>query len=122
MLSRFAISAGRRTLLSSSAWRPLVSSAVAQPLSTSASASQSVKLEKQGEITVIKIDIPNAKENTLNADLTREMTAVMDKLESDDSVKGIVVMSGKPNSFVAGADINMLKAAKSAEEAEALAR
>ena len=44
------------------------------------------------------------------------------QLESDDSVKGIVVMSGKPNSFVAGADINMLKAAKSAEEAEALAR
>ena len=67
-------------VLSSSAWRPLPSLAVAQPLSTSASASQSVKLEKQGEIAVIKIDIPNVKENTLNADLTREMTAVMDKV------------------------------------------
>lgn len=43
-------------------------------------------------------------------------------MEKDDSVKAVVLMSGKPNSFVAGADINMIKKCKSAEEVEKLSR
>lgn len=44
------------------------------------------------------------------------------KVEKDDSVKSVVLMSGKPNSFVAGADIGMLKKAKTVEEAAKLSR
>lgn len=38
------------------------------------------------------------------------------------SIKGIVLISGKADCFVAGADINMLERCKSASEAETLAR
>ena len=37
------------------------------------------------------------------------------------SIKGVVVISGKSNSFVAGADISMLAACKTAEDATKIA-
>ncbi|CAL2029009.1 hypothetical protein CAEBREN_20738 [Caenorhabditis brenneri] len=81
-----------------------------------------LRVEKQGEVAVVKIDLPNTKENVLNKALSTDMKATFEKLQADDSVKSIVVMSGKPNSFVAGADIQMLKAEKTAAGIEALSR
>ena len=43
-------------------------------------------------------------------------------MEADETVKGAVLMSGKPNSFVAGADVNMLKAATSAAAGTAIGK
>ena len=34
-----------------------------------------------------------------------EFVPLFDRLQNDDQVKGIVVMSAKPGSFIAGADI-----------------
>jgi len=34
-----------------------------------------------------------------------EFVPVFTKLENDDKVRGIVMISGKPGSFIAGADI-----------------
>ncbi|CAB02799.1 Trifunctional enzyme subunit alpha, mitochondrial [Caenorhabditis elegans] len=72
------------------------------------------RVEKQGDVAVMKIDLPNTTENVLNKALFAEMNETLDRLQSDQSVKAIVVMSGKPNSFVAGADIQMFKAEKTA--------
>ncbi|KAK6053374.1 enoyl-CoA hydratase/isomerase family protein, partial [Cooperia oncophora] len=68
-----------------------------------------VKLERQGDVAVIKMDMANTKENVLNEAISKEL---QDTSERDESVKSIVLMSGKPNSFVAGADVTMLKNAK----------
>ncbi|KAJ1363494.1 hypothetical protein KIN20_023377 [Parelaphostrongylus tenuis] len=38
------------------------------------------------------------------------------QVERDDSVKSVVLMSGKPGSFVAGADVEMLKKAKTVQD------
>ncbi|CAD5206557.1 unnamed protein product [Bursaphelenchus okinawaensis] len=76
----------------------------------------------QNGIAVVKIDLPDAKENVLNEKVSADLTNIIQKVENDDNVKGVVVMSGKPNSFVAGADVNMLKKCKSAAEAEKLSR
>ncbi|CAD6184467.1 unnamed protein product [Caenorhabditis auriculariae] len=86
------------------------------------SAASTVHVDKQGDVAVLKIDLPNTKENVLNEVLSKDMKAIFEKLENDDSVKSIVVMSGKENSFVAGADINMLKAVKSASGIENLSK
>lgn len=32
----------------------------------------------------------------------------MERIDADTSIKGIVIISGKPNTFIAGADIGML--------------
>jgi enoyl-CoA hydratase/carnithine racemase len=36
-----------------------------------------------------------------------EFVPLFDKLQNDDNVKGIVVISAKPGSFIAGADIKL---------------
>lgn len=45
-----------------------------------------------------------------------EMVAALKKVNSDPSVLGSVIISGKPGCFIAGADINMLASLKTAEE------
>ncbi|CAB3407534.1 unnamed protein product [Caenorhabditis bovis] len=72
-----------------------------------------LRVEKQDDVAIVKIDLPNAKENVLNKALSADMTSTFEQLQNDESVKSIVVMSAKPGSFVAGADIQMLKAEKS---------
>lgn len=46
-----------------------------------------------------------------------EMVNVLKDIESNISVKSAVLISGKPNSFIAGADISMLQSLKTEDEA-----
>ena len=43
--------------------------------------------------------------NTLSKGMMDEFVPLFDRLQNDEQVKGIVVMSAKPGSFIAGADI-----------------
>ncbi len=43
--------------------------------------------------------------NTLSKGMMDEFVPLFDHLQNDDKVKGIVVISAKPGSFIAGADI-----------------
>lgn len=70
----------------------------------------------------LKIDVPNEKVNTLQAEFSIQIGAVFDELAQRTDVKGMVVYSGKPDNFVAGADINMLAACETAEQAQELAQ
>ncbi|CAI4221195.1 unnamed protein product [Auanema sp. JU1783] len=81
-----------------------------------------VRVEKKGDVAVIKIDAPNVKENTLNEAVSADIKGAIESVQRDDAVKSIVLMSGKPNSFVAGADINMLKKANTVEAGEAISK
>lgn len=45
-----------------------------------------------------------------------ELQTTLNKANTDPSIKGSVIISGKPNCFIAGADISMLKACRTAEE------
>uniref|UniRef100_A0A1I7WG96 Enoyl-CoA hydratase n=1 Tax=Heterorhabditis bacteriophora TaxID=37862 RepID=A0A1I7WG96_HETBA len=62
------------------------------------------------------------QENVLNEALSMDLKLAIEKVEGDDSVKSIVLMSNKPGSFIAGADVNMLKKAKSATDGESISR
>ncbi|PSW65889.1 fatty acid oxidation complex subunit alpha FadJ [Photobacterium leiognathi subsp. mandapamensis] len=70
----------------------------------------------------LKIDVPNEKMNTLQAEFSTQIGAVFEELAQRSDVKGMVVYSGKPDNFVAGADINMLAACETAEQAQELAQ
>ena len=63
----------------------------------------------------------DSKVNTLNIKLQNEFEQLINTVTADSSVNAVVIMSAKPGSFVAGADISMLEACKSAEEAQGLA-
>lgn len=47
--------------------------------------------------------------NTLNHQLMTEFEEAYDTLSNDPSVKAAVLMSGKDGTFIAGADIEMLR-------------
>ena len=73
-------------------------------------------------IAILTMDVPGESMNTLKAAFGEEMTVLLDEIENDSSIKGVVLVSGKDNSFVAGADITMLDACSTADEAMALAK
>jgi len=73
-------------------------------------------------IAVITIDLPGESQNTLKAEFVTEANALLDHLEHNPSVQGVVFISGKPGSFIAGADINMLKACQTAAAATELSK
>ena len=77
---------------------------------------------RENGIGVITIDVPGESMNTLKATFADEVAALMEKIESNRDLKGLVFISGKPSSFVAGADIRMINECETAADAESLAR
>ena len=73
-------------------------------------------------VLVVTLDVPGEKVNTLGKGLIAEFEGLLDEVEKDASVRALVVRSGKPDSFVAGADIKDFTRIRSAEEGEALSR
>lgn len=59
-------------------------------------------------IAVVRFDAPGEKMNTLSAKLMASFDGVLTRLESDPAIRAAVLISGKPDNFIAGADINML--------------
>ncbi|RUO77184.1 fatty acid oxidation complex subunit alpha FadJ [Idiomarina seosinensis] len=73
-------------------------------------------------IAVITIDVPGESMNTLKDTFADEVGTLLNRLESESDIKGVVFISGKPGSFIAGADINMINDCETAADAESLAR
>jgi len=71
-------------------------------------------------IAIISMDVVGEKMNTLRAEFGEQMSAVLDELESNSSLKGIVVISAKPDNFIAGADISMLDSCATSEDVLAI--
>ena len=77
--------------------------------STAPAAADPVTLNVTADgIAVVRFDAPGEKVNTLSAALMKTFDSVMTRLETDPSIKAAVLISGKPDSFIAGADISML--------------
>ncbi len=78
----------------------------------------SFTLEKNDHgIAVLTMDVPGESTNTLRAEFTEEFALILSALKSDAAIKGLVIQSGKADSFIVGADINMLKTITRAEQA-----
>lgn len=69
-------------------------------------------------IAILSMDVPGETMNTLKVEFSDQISEMLDTIEADNAIKGVVVTSGKDNSFVAGADISMLAACTSAAQAQ----
>lgn len=70
---------------------------------------ETIKFEVDSDgVAVMTIDLPGASMNVINAQVIKDFEECVDKVLSDDAIKGCVVTSGKVGSFVAGADLTML--------------
>ncbi|WP_428235542.1 fatty acid oxidation complex subunit alpha FadJ [Gracilimonas sp.] len=73
-------------------------------------------------VAIITLDLPDEKVNKLNESMMDEFSEFLDELESNDDLKGAVLISGKKDNFIAGADIDMFQARDTAEEIERLSK
>jgi 3-hydroxyacyl-CoA dehydrogenase/enoyl-CoA hydratase/3-hydroxybutyryl-CoA epimerase len=80
-----------------------------------------VRTRKDG-VAVVVYDVPGEPVNTLKATFAAEFERVFGEIARDNNVRAAVLISGKKDGFIAGADIDMLKGATTAAEAEALCR
>jgi 3-hydroxyacyl-CoA dehydrogenase/enoyl-CoA hydratase/3-hydroxybutyryl-CoA epimerase len=79
-------------------------------------------IRQDNGIAHLVMDVIGESMNTLKAEFSEEIDAVLKEIRNDNTIKGVVLISGKKDSFVAGADINMLASCQSASEATALSR
>lgn len=70
----------------------------------------------------LTIDVPNEKMNTLQAAFAEQVSQVLDEMEAQKKeIKGLIIQSGKPDNFIAGADISMIAGCQNETDAKDLA-
>lgn len=77
---------------------------------------ETLEILRDGGVATIWMNRPEVH-NAFNAQLIADLTAACRALDADDSVR-VVVLAGRGKSFSAGADLNWMKAAGEASEAE----
>ena len=73
-------------------------------------------------VLVLTLDVPGEKVNTLGKGLIAGFEQLLAEIEKDPQIRAVVIRSGKPDNFIAGADIEDFTQIRSAEEGEALSR
>jgi 3-hydroxyacyl-CoA dehydrogenase/enoyl-CoA hydratase/3-hydroxybutyryl-CoA epimerase len=81
-----------------------------------------ITTEIEDGVAILTFDLPNEPVNKFNRQVKDEMLALFDRLEKDASVKAAVLLSGKKDIWVAGADIEEFLELKTAADAERLSR
>ncbi|MBP6443130.1 MAG: fatty acid oxidation complex subunit alpha FadJ [Gemmatimonadales bacterium] len=79
-------------------------------------------VERRGGVAIVTFDTPNETVNKISKAVGWEFEDLLGRLATDEPVKAIVLRSGKPDTFIAGADIEEFVALRSVEEAQRLSR
>ena len=77
-----------------------------------------ITLTRDAGVAVLSLDVPGAPVNTLSLALAEELRVLFDEIERDNAIVGAVLISGKSDNFIAGADIEQFLEFKTAEDAE----
>lgn len=72
-------------------------------------------------ILTVSIDVPGESMNVLNQTVANEFDDLITEIDEDPAVRAVILISGKDNSFVAGADIRMLNAVATADDGKRIA-
>jgi 3-hydroxyacyl-CoA dehydrogenase/enoyl-CoA hydratase/3-hydroxybutyryl-CoA epimerase len=75
-----------------------------------------IMTELDGRILVVTFDDPAKGANVLNKATMGELAAVLERAETDNGVAAVLIRSGKPGMFIAGADLKELDSAGSVQE------
>ncbi|XP_057312656.1 trifunctional enzyme subunit alpha, mitochondrial-like [Hydractinia symbiolongicarpus] len=74
-----------------------------------------INYDVHGDVAVVQINDKTSKVNVLNEVFSTELTEIFKEITHNNDIKSVVFMSPKPDCFIAGADISMLKAVDSVE-------
>jgi 3-hydroxyacyl-CoA dehydrogenase / enoyl-CoA hydratase / 3-hydroxybutyryl-CoA epimerase len=85
-------------------------------------AKQGFSYQVEDNVAVLTFDLPGEPVNTLSPETGEAFTALLTRAERDPNVHAVVFISGKKDSFVAGAKIDFLQTIGTAAEATAASR
>lgn len=77
-----------------------------------------IKLNIEDDIGIITYDVPGVPVNTWSVEAMEEFFDLVDTINKDTRLKGVIVTSGKPNNFHSGGDLNFLEGFNSKEAME----
>jgi 3-hydroxyacyl-CoA dehydrogenase / enoyl-CoA hydratase / 3-hydroxybutyryl-CoA epimerase len=81
------------------------------------------RLELEEGIAVIRLDQPGKAVNVLSASMADTMREILDRLEAErGSIRAALIVSGKPGTWIAGADIDDFTRLQSAADGERMSR
>jgi 3-hydroxyacyl-CoA dehydrogenase/enoyl-CoA hydratase/3-hydroxybutyryl-CoA epimerase len=63
------------------------------------------RIEREGDLAIVWFDLPGEKVNKFSSNVMMEFAAIVDEMEGSNDIKRIVIASGKPSIFIAGADV-----------------
>ena len=75
-----------------------------------------IQWEKKGDLGIVRFNVPGRPMNTWTQEALDEFYALLGDLEKERETGGIVIISGKPDNFHAGADLQFLNQMKNREE------
>lgn len=68
------------------------------------------------DIALLTLDVPNKGANVLSQTVLEELAGQLDAVESRPGLAGLIIRSGKPGTFIAGADLREFAAARNVTE------
>jgi len=80
------------------------------------------RIQREGDLAVIWFDLPGEKVNKFSSNVMLEFASVVDEMEKSADIKRIIIASGKPSIFIAGADVSEFGKATSPEQAKEYTR
>lgn len=82
-----------------------------------------LRLERRVDgCALLVIDVPGEAVNTLSGAFAHELSLALDEIERDDGITAVVIVSGKPEGFIAGADLKLLSSLTTPDQARELSR
>src|SRR5438477_1005680 len=79
-------------------------------------------IERQDDLAILWFDLPGEKVNKFSSWVTQEFAALVDDFERSRDIQRIIVASGKPTIFIAGADVSEFTKATTPEQAKEYTR
>ena len=89
---------------------------------TSPAGRSPVSMEVEDGVAILTMDLADEPVNKVTRGVRDAMMDAFDRIDRDGSIKAAVLISGKPDSFLAGADIEEFTRLKDAADAEQLSR
>lgn len=82
--------------------------------------SGAMAVDVEDGVAIITMDLPNEPVNKLNQAVKDDFIELIRRLDGDASIQSAVLISGKPDNFIAGADIEEFLEVHTADDAERL--
>ncbi len=80
------------------------------------------RIERDGDLAIVWFDLPGEKVNKFSSTVMLEFAALIDTLSQSKDIRKVIIASGKPGMFIAGADVSEFSKTTSPEEARQYVR